>query len=131
MRGWRHRFAAAELARAMRIKVYTIGAGTTGLAPVRVEDPRTGRSALRAVSVEVDEGMLADIADRTGGQFFRANNADALIRVYEQIDRLERTRISEDRFRQYDELFAIPLALGLVLVVAGWLTRVAVFARLP
>ncbi len=123
--------AAAELARSMGIKVYTIGAGTTGLAPVRVEDPRTGRSALRAVSVEVDEGMLADIADRTGGQFFRANNADALIRVYEEIDRLERTRISEERFRQYDELFAIPLALGLVLVVAGWLVRVAVFARLP
>ena len=122
---------AAELARSMGIKVYTIGAGTTGLAPVRVEDPRTGRTALRAVSVEVDETVLADIAERTGGQFFRAGDAEALADVYGEIDRLERTRISEERFRQYEELFAVPLALGLVLAALGWLTRVAVFARLP
>ena len=122
---------AAELARSLGIKVYTIGAGTTGLAPVRVEDPRTGRTALRAVSVEVDEAVLADIAERTGGQFFRAGDAEALTEVYGEIDRLERTRISEERFRQYEELFAIPLALGLALAALGWLTRVAVFARLP
>lgn len=123
--------AAAELARSMGIKVYTIGAGTTGLAPVRVEDPRTGRTVLRAVSVEVDETVLADVAERTGGQFFRAGDADALADVYGEIDRLERTRISEERFRQYEELFAVPLALGLALAALGWLTRVAVFARLP
>lgn len=123
--------AAAELARSMGIKVYTIGAGTTGLAPVRVEDPRTGQTALRAVAVEVDEAVLADIAERTGGRFFRADDADALTGVYTEIDRLERTRISEERFRQYEELFAVPLALGLALAALGWLTRVAVFARLP
>ena len=123
--------AAAELARSMGIKVYTIGAGTTGLAPVRVEDPRTGRTALRAVAVEVDEAVLADVAERTGGRFFRADDADGLTRVYTEIDRLERTRISEERFRQYQELFAVPLALGLALAALGWVARVAVFARLP
>ena len=123
--------AAAELARSMGIKVYTIGAGTTGLAPVRVEDPRTGRTALRAVAVEVDEAVLADVAERTGGRFFRADDANGLTRVYTEIDRLERTRISEERFRQYQELFAVPLALGLALAALGWVARVAVFARLP
>ena len=123
--------AAAELARSMGIKVYTIGAGTTGLAPVRVEDPRTGRTALRAISVEVDEAVLADVAERTAGRFFRADDAQALTDVYAEIDRLERTRISEERYRQYEEFFAIPLALGLALAALGWLARVAVFARLP
>ena len=121
---------AAELARSLGVKVHTIGAGTTGLAPVRVED-RFGRSVLRSMRVEVDEAVLRRIAEVAGGQFFRAEDADGLERVYAEIDRLERTRITEDRFRQYDELFALPLVLALALLAAGWLGRGALFARLP
>ena len=123
--------AAAELARTQGVKVYTIGAGTTGLAPVRVRDPFTGRPALRAVQVEVDEDTLKDIAERTGGRFFRAVDADGLVSVYEEIDQLERTRITEERSRQYHEFFALPLAAGLLLAAFGWLARGAVFARQP
>ena len=122
--------AAAELARSIGVKVYTIGAGTTGLAPVRVED-RFGRSVLRSMRVEVDEAVLRGVAEVGGGRFFRAEDAEGLERVYAEIDRLERTRLTEDRFRQYDELFALPLALALALLAAGWLGRGALFARLP
>lgn len=122
--------AAAELARSMGVKVYTIGAGTTGLAPVRMED-RFGRSILRSMRVEVDEAVLRQIAEVAGGQYFRAEDAEGLERVYAEIDRLERTRITEDRFRQYDELFAVPLALALALLAVAWLARGTLFARLP
>ena len=123
--------AAAELARSQGIKVYTIGAGTTGLAPVRVKDPFTGRPTLRSMPVEVDEETLKEVAERTGGRFFRATDAAGLTAVYEEIDRLERTRIAEDRYRQYHEYFAIPLALGLLLALLSWVLRGTVFARVP
>ena len=123
--------AAAELARSLDVKVYAIGAGSTGLAPVRVEDPFSGRTTLRAMPVEVDEDTLRDVAQRTGGQFFRAADAKGLANVYAEINRMERTQITEDRFRQYHELFAIPLAASLLLIGGGWLARSTAFARLP
>ncbi len=122
--------AAAELARSLGVKVYTIGAGSTGIAHMRVPDARRG-STLRAVAVEIDEETLRDIAERTGGLYFRASNADALADVYAEIDRLERTKITEDRSRQYEELFVAPLLAALLLAALGWLGRSAVFARVP
>lgn len=118
--------SAAELARSQGVKVYTIGAGTSGIAPVRDD-----RGVLRSVRVDIDETTLRDIAKRTGGRYFRADNAEALTAVYAEIDRLERTRITEDRSRQYEELFALPLLAALLLAMFGWLGRVVVFARVP
>ena len=118
--------SAAELARSQEVKVYTIGAGSTGIAPVR-----DGRGLLRSVPVLIDEATLRDVAGRTGGRYFRADNAEALTEVYAEIDRLERTRITEDRRRQYEELFAMPLLAALLLAVLGWFGRSAVFARVP
>ena len=122
--------AAAELARSQNVKVYTIGAGSTGIAHMRVPDGRRG-TTLRAVAVEIDEETLRDVAERTGGRYFRADNAEALVDVYAEIDRLERTRITEDRTRQYNELYAAPLLAALLLAALGWLARGAVFARVP
>ncbi len=122
--------AAAELARSQGVKVYTIGAGSTGLALMRVTD-RLGGSRLRQVPVEIDEVTLRDIAERTGGRYFRAGDADALVDIYAEIDQLERTRLSEDRSRQYQELFAPPLIAALLLIAFGWLGRGALFARAP
>ena len=122
--------AAAELARSLGVKVYTIGAGSTGIAHMRVPDARRG-STLRAVAVEIDEETLRDVAERTGGLYFRASNAEALTEVYAEIDRLERTRITEDRSRQYEELFPVPLLAALLLAALGWLGRGAIFARVP
>ena len=81
--------------------------------------------------VEVDEATLQEIARRTGGRFFRATDAEGLAQVYKEIDRLERTKITEERSRQYREYFGLPLALGLSLASVGWLARGALFARLP
>ena len=122
--------AAAELARSLGVKVYTIGAGSTGIAHMRVADPRRG-STLQAVRVEIDEETLRDVAERTGGLYYRASNAEALTQVYAEIDRLERTRITEDRSRQFEELYALPLLVALLLAALGWLGRGAVFARVP
>ena len=123
--------AAAELAKAQNVKVYTIGAGTTGMAPVRVPDPFTGKPVLRPMPVEVDETTLKEIADRTGGRYFRATDAEGLKDVYAQIDELERTKITEERSRQYHEYFGLPLLTGLALASLGWLSRGALFPRLP
>lgn len=121
--------AAAELARSQGVKVYTIGAGTSGIAHMRVGVP--GRERLRPVVVEIDEATLRDIAERTDGRYFRADNAEALVDVYAEIDRLERVKITEDRSRQYEELFAPPLLAALILAMAGWLGRGAFFPRAP
>jgi Ca-activated chloride channel homolog len=123
--------AAAELARTQRVKVYTVGAGTDGLAPVRVEDPFTGGTVLRAMQVEIDEETLQAIAERTGGKYFRATDSDALLRVYQEIDRLERTEITERKFREYNEYYGFFTGLGLLLAAASWLARGTVFRRLP
>ena len=122
--------AAAELARTQGVRVYAIGAGTTGMAHMRVERPG-GDSVLRAVRVEIDEATLRDVAERTGGRYFRADDAQSLVDVYAEIDRLERAPIVEERSRQYEEWFAWPLAAALALAAAGWLGRGALFARAP
>ena len=122
--------AAAELARSQGVKVYCIGAGSTGIAHMRVPDGRRG-TALRAVAVEIDEETLRATAERTGGRYFRADSAEALAEIYKEIDRLERSKITEDRSRQYEELFALPLLAALLLMALGWCSRAALFPRVP
>lgn len=123
--------AAAELAADEKIKVYTIGAGTTGVAPVRVEDPFSGRTVLRPMPVEIDEKTLEAVADTTGGKYFRASDAAGLRQVYAEIDRLERTAISEEHYRDYREYYRHAVALGLILAALAWLLRGTVLRRLP
>lgn len=122
---------AAELAKTLGIKVYTIGAGTNGMAPVRVPDPLSGKMVLRPMPVEIDEDTLRDVAERTGGRYFRAEDAAGLREVYQQIDQLERTQITERRVRQYDELYRHVMAVALLAAVLSWLARVTLFRRLP
>lgn len=121
----------AKLAVKYGIKVYTIGTGTNGLAPIRVEDPMTGRSLLRQTMVEIDEDTMRAIAAETGGAYFRATDADGLRQVYQQIDQLERSEIAGEKWREYREEFALPLGLGLVLVVLGLLGEATLWRRLP
>ncbi len=122
---------AAKLAKKYGIKVYTIGTGTNGLAPIRVEDPITGRSYLRQTMVEIDEETMRAIADQTGGAYFRATDAAGLRQVYQQIDQLERSEIAGQKWREYREEFALPLGLGLLLVVLGLVGEATLWRRLP
>lgn len=121
---------AAETARAFGVKVYTIGVGTTGEAPYLLDDPQLGRRYVRVV-VRIDEETLQEISDRTGGRYYRATDPGALARVYEEIDRLERTPLSGRRpvVRLDRYLWFLIPALGLFLLEGS--LRGSIFRRLP
>ncbi|MCD4824021.1 MAG: VWA domain-containing protein [Phycisphaerae bacterium] len=103
---------AAELAKAMGIRIYTIGVGTRGRAPVPVTNPFTGREQLQWVQVSIDENTLKKIAGATSGKYFRATDTDSLRKIYAQINKLEKTKIEERRFGDYKELALRPFRLG-------------------
>jgi Ca-activated chloride channel family protein len=113
------------------VKVYAIGAGTVGVAPVRVTDPDTGASQLVQVQVSIDEDLLRSIAESTGGKYFRADDAAALDAIWDEIDALETTELEETRFAEYDERFDLFVAIGLGLAVLGLLLRASVLRRIP
>jgi Ca-activated chloride channel family protein len=119
----------AELAEAHNIKVYTVGAGRTGYAPYPVQ--WRGRTVLRQVRVELDERELESIAERTGGRYFHAEDADALQEVYDEIDALERTEIIELRYMQYREHYAGFALAGLALILGASLVSQTFLRRLP
>ena len=112
------------------VKVYTIGAGTNGDAPIRV-DLGNGQMALRQMHVEIDEAMLRKIADKTGGQYFRATDAKSLAKIYAQIDKLERASFEEERFTEYHQFYGWFVAAAMILVVLSFGLRGTILRRLP
>jgi Ca-activated chloride channel family protein len=121
---------AAQIARAFGIKIYTIGAGTRGVAMIPVRSP-TGQMVLQRMPVDIDERMLTDVATLTGGQYFRATDGATLQAIYAEIDRLEKTTNVTEHYQQYAELFPVLLmpALGcLVLEMVLVNTR---FRKIP
>ena len=121
---------AADLAAQHGIKVYSIGAGRTGYAPVPVQGPG-GRVVLQRAYVEIDEDTLRAIAERTGGRYFHAANALALEEVIEEIDRLERSEIAEIRYLEYEHHYAGFVGVALVLIAASALLSGTFLRRLP
>jgi Ca-activated chloride channel family protein len=108
---------AAQAAAAFGVKIYAIGVGTEGMAPVPVG---RGVFGLRYENrpVEIDDALLTEVAQRTGGRYFRARDAEALSRITEEIDRLERTPVRTRVHTRYAELYRWPLALALFALVA-------------
>lgn len=121
---------AAQLAAGQGIRVYAIGAGRSGLAPVPVRG-LDGRMHLQRMRVQLDEETLREIAERTDGRYFHADSAEALAEVYAEIDRLERTELSEVRYLQYDEHYAGFTLAGLLCASLAWLGSASVLRRLP
>lgn len=121
---------AAEAARALGIKVYTIAAGTQGEAPMPVTD-RFGNERVVMAPVEVDEKTLRAVAERTGGAFFRATDTRTLEGIYAQIDQLERTAETVKRYEEYRELYHWPLLLGLVVLALELLLAETRLRSLP
>jgi len=122
---------ASELAAAHEIKVYCIGAGTNGIAPVPAIDPFSGRTRLVGRQVSIDEKTLKEIAQQTGGEYFRATDVESLSQVYEQINQLETTKISEVRYLRYTEHYqAWVIALICCVGVASF-TSATLFRKLP
>ncbi|MGE0640283.1 MAG: VWA domain-containing protein [Thermoanaerobaculia bacterium] len=121
--------SAAAVAKGLGLKIYTIGVGRAGRAPVPLQsrDPLTGRLVTRRVmmDVDIDEKLLAAIAERTGGSFFRATDPETLRAIFDRIDLLEKTPMRVKKYTRYRETFQ-PFAwtaLGLLLapLVAGGL----------
>lgn len=117
---------AAELAQTYNIKIYTIGAGSKGSAPYPVQDPLFGRQ-YRNVKVNIDEEMLRNIADMTGGRYFRATDTEELQSVYDEIDKLEKTEIDEMIYTDYEELYLRFLLPGIILLMLSLVTEKVFF----
>ncbi len=121
---------AAEAAAALNMKVYTIGAGTRGLAPYPAKDP-FGNTVYRPVKIEIDEDVLKEIADKTGAQYFRATDTGSLREIYKEIDQLEKTTMEQKGYREYRELFHLFLVPGLFMVILELILNNTFLRRIP
>ena len=122
--------AAAEAAKALGIKIYTIGVGVRGMAPIPVRD-EAGRLHLIMDKVDVDEKTLETVASVTGGTFYRATDTDSLQKIYEQINRLEKTAQSVQKFEHTDELYSWALIPSVAILGFGLALQHTRFRRLP
>lgn len=119
---------ATELAKELEIKVYTIGIGTNGMADFPwSKDPRTGQLNFRKQQVQIDEDLLKEIAEATNGKYFRATDNDKLIEIYDEIDKLEKTKIEEFKYYNYQELFRPLVILALSLLLLEFILRNTLF----
>lgn len=114
---------AAQMAQKLGVKVYTIGIGRTGVAPLPVED-EFGRRVLVPQRFVLNEDLLREIAEAAAGRYFNATNTNALEEIYAQIDKLEKSSVEETRFTEYTELYLWLAAPGIALIViAGFLAQ--------
>ncbi len=121
---------AADIAKALGIRVYTVGVGKLGQAPYPIEDPIFGKRYI-FINNELDENQLKQIADITGGKYFRAKSADMLKNIYDQISDLEKTKIKVKEYLQYNEFFPYLLMIGALGLLLELLLRETVWRRLP
>jgi Ca-activated chloride channel homolog len=122
---------AMELAKTLGIKVYTIGVGSTGEAMSPVGRRSDGKYVFGLVPVEIDETLLQNIAQSTGGRYYRATNAQELEQIYSEIDRLEKSRIDVTTFKRRSEAFANWALVGLILLTLELVLRYTVFRTIP
>lgn len=120
---------AAEAAQALGVKTYTIGVGTRGTAPMPVR--MFGQIVYQQVQVDIDEDTLQEIAQKTGGKYYRADSTDTLEKIYDEIDQLEKTEIETKKYVQVKELFRWALVPGLLLLLVEVLLNHTVWRRLP
>ncbi len=123
---------AAEAARALGIKVYTIGVGTDGYAPYPVGVDRfTGRTQYENVQSDFDPKTLTDVARIANSQFFRADSSHALEDIYATIDKLEKTTVQVNKYRQYQDLFRWFLGASLGCLALQIVLSQTTWRRLP
>lgn len=121
---------AAQAAKALGIKIYTIGAGTKGYAPFPLHD-LFGNTVYRKVKIDIDEDTLRKIAQTTGGKYFRATDTRSLEQIYQEIDGLEKTEIETLNYKEYKDLFGWFLIVGLGLLFLELILANTVFLRVP
>ncbi|MDG1172550.1 MAG: VWA domain-containing protein [Polaribacter sp.] len=119
---------ATELAKELGIKTYTIGIGTNGMADFPwSKDPRTGKLQYRKQQVEIDEDLLKEIASETEGKYFRATNNASLKEIYAEIDTLEKTKIEEFKYYNYQEKYRIFVFLGIGFLLLEFILKNTLF----
>jgi Ca-activated chloride channel family protein len=122
--------AAAEAAKAMGVKVYTIGVGVRGEAPIPVRDA-AGNLRLIMAKVDVDEKTLQAIAEKTGGKFYRATDTDSLEEIYEQINRFEKSAQTVQKFEHVEELYRWAVIPALAILGLSLILQHTRLRRLP
>ncbi len=120
---------AAEIAKTFGVRVYTIGVGTEGQAPYPVQTPFGTRYQM--MPVQIDEGLLQNIARITGGQYFRATDNRTLRNIYSRIDQLEKTKINVTSYRNAAELFYGWLGAAMALLLIELLLSKTVLRKIP
>jgi Ca-activated chloride channel family protein len=121
---------AAEAARAMGVRVYTIGAGTDGPARIPVDDPVFGRRYV-TIDASLDEPALRRIAEITGGRYYRATTAQGLLEIYQEIDRMERTEAETIETVRYEEKGPWVALLAAIALGGGLLAALVLDNRIP
>ena len=121
---------AAEAAQSLGVKVYTIGVGTRGTAPFPQVDP-FGRKYYAQMQVDIDEKTLTEIAQKTGGKYYRADKTETLQKIYDEIDTLEKTEVEVKRFVHVKELFHWAVLPGLAFLLFEIVLGHTVWRKLP
>ena len=117
---------ALEIAKAYKIRVYTIGVGSEGSAPYPVKD-QFGQTSIQQMPVQIDEALMQRISRETGGKYFRATNNNSLNRIYKDIDKLEKTKIEINSYKRYSELFFPYAFLALFCIMLELVLRYTYF----
>jgi len=120
---------AAEIAKTFGIRVYTVGVGSVGTAPYPVQTPFG--IELRDMEVKIDEELLTQIANITGGQYFRATSNKKLEEIYKEIDKLEKSKIDVQQFSRRSEEFLPFAILGALFLIAALFLRTTLFRNIP
>ncbi len=123
-------FTSAEMAKAFGIKIYSIGAGTKGLAPFPAVD-LFGNRVMKQVKIDIDDNALQEIAKITDGKYYRATDTKSLLEIYEHIDKLEKTEAEVTQYTEYTELFHYFLLPAFALLLCELVLRKTKFRRIP
>jgi Ca-activated chloride channel family protein len=121
---------ASKAAKTLDIKIYTIGAGRPGAAMYPVEDPIFGKRYVQ-VNTEIDEDLLKNIADETGGLYFRAKDKEGLREIYKTIGQLEKTQIETKEYANYTELAGFFVLPGFLLLILEIISGNTIFSKIP
>jgi Ca-activated chloride channel family protein len=121
---------AAEAARALGIKIYTIGIGTKGLVPYPFRD-QYGRTIYQNIPIDIDEDVLKKVATITGGKYYHATDTETLRRIYDDINKLEKSAIEHYGYREYEELYYYFLIPAIAILLLEILLSNTVFMKVP
>jgi Ca-activated chloride channel family protein len=121
---------AAKTARAMGVKIYTIGIASKGLSPYPAKDAY-GNKTYKNVKIDIDEDMLRNMADITGGSYYKATDLSALKKSYDDIDRLEKGDLEQSAYEEYKDIFSIFLRLALLCLAVDILLGNTLLRKIP